>query len=536
MILYMLRLFLILLCFALYLPAAKAQTSGEKIYDDEHKMVFEHSDNLYPYTYLDEKGEPAGYFIDLIDMLMTEMGIPYEIKLKPQKEALKDLKAGKADLCIGLGDIYDRQFGQYGKITLSLLTQSLVTPKKQEIKVKGFGDLKNEKVTVQDSSMCHHLMVDFGWSDNAIVSKDIRESIIEMNKTQKGQIVWNTPSLKWLMKHYELNNLKISPVDMPHGECRFISNDPYLLQNIERFYEYFYSEGKIQKLERKWFDESPEPEPEAQWHWYLAGFGVLLLIGAIALLLLEVHHNRKATRKYHEQTKNLTEMAQHNKYRFWTYSVGEHKFIWHNEQGAEIKTYTTEEFAKRYNQTDFELLKEAMGRLINQHKDAHGHDEQEEELELRARDTEFGDVEKHGFVVHLSVLSRDHNHKPTIIIGTKKDVTKEMDMKQRNQELSLRYLSMFYNNESGILIFDHDGILQNANQKACELLAWDVDEMVKKNTSIKTIIGPDNKIKILSDLDGMKGIYTGSGRAVDYQVKTISNENDELLGLYVFCI
>ena len=235
-------------------------------------------------------------------------------------------------------------------------------------------------------------------------------------------------------------------------------------------------------------------------------------------------------------TKNLTEMAQHNKYRFWTYSVGEHKFIWHNEQGAEIKTYTTEEFAKRYNHTDFELLKEAMGRLINLHKDAHGHDEQEEELALRARDIEFGDIETQRFVVHLSVLSRDHNHKPTIIIGTKKDVTKEMDMKQRNQELSLRYLSMFYNNESGILIFDHDGILQNANQKACELLAWDVDEMVKKHTSIKTIIGPDNKIKILSDTDGMKGIYTGSGIAVDYQVKTIINDNDELLGLYVFCI
>jgi hypothetical protein len=60
--------------------------------------------------------------------------------------------------------------------------------------------------------------------------------------------------------------------------------------------------------------------------------------------------------------------------------------------------------------------------------------------------------------------------------------------------------------------------------------------MVKKNTSIKTIIGPDNKIKILSDLDGMKGIYTGSGIAVDYQVKTIINDNDKLLGLYVFCI
>ena len=71
MILYMLRLFLILLCFALYLPAAKAQTSGEKIYDDEHKMVFEHSDNLYPYTYLDEKGDSYLSFISLYSFLFS---------------------------------------------------------------------------------------------------------------------------------------------------------------------------------------------------------------------------------------------------------------------------------------------------------------------------------------------------------------------------------------------------------------------------------------------------------------------------------
>jgi len=532
----MLRLFLILLCFALYLPSAKAQTSGEKIYDDEHKMVFEHSDNLYPYTYLNEKGEPAGYFIDLIELLMKEMGIPYEIKLKPQKEALKDLKAGKADLCIGLGVIYDRQFGKYGKITLSLLTQSVVTPQRQEIKVKNFGDLENEKVTVQDSSMCHHLMVDFGWSDNAIVSKDIRESIIEMNKTQKGQIVWNTPSLKWLMKQYNLTNLKISPVDMPHGECRFIANDPYLLEMVERFYEYMYSDGKIAALERKWFDEHPEPEPEEQWHWVLAVCAILQMVFAISYLIVVVRKNRKATQEYHQLTQNLTQVADHNKYRFWTYYVDERKFIWHDEHGTEISSYTIEESEKRYDKADFERLKAAMERLINQQKDAHGHYEKEEQLEVKSLDTEYGDKELRRFLLHLSVLSRDQHGKPTVIVGTKKDVTQEIDIKQHNQELSLKYLSMFYNNESGILIFNHDGILQDANQKACELLAWDVDEMVKKNTSIKTIIGPDNKIKILSDIDGMKGIYTGSGRAVDYQVKAIINDNDELLGLYVFCI
>lgn len=532
----MLRLLTIILFFTLYQPLSNAQTSSQRFYTDEKPLVFEHSFNLYPYSYINENGESEGYFVDLIDLLMKELGIPYVIELKPQKEALKDMKAHKADLSIGLGGIYHKQFGHYGRITLALLTQSLVTPQRATVKIKKLNDLKHEQVTVQDSSICHHLMVDYGWSSNAIVSKDISKSIKEINQTGKGQIVWNTPTLKWMIKHYNLMNLKITPVDMPHGECRFIANDPYLLEMIERFYEYLYSDGKITALERKWFDERPEPEPEEQWHWYLAICGMLLLAGAIIYLIIEVRQNRKATQEYHELTQNLTTVAEHNKYRFWTYYVDEQKFIWHDEHGTEISTYTLEESEKRYDKTDFEQLKAAMDRLINQQKDAHGHSEKEEQLELRARDTEFGDKDVHRFVVHLSVLSRDHHGKPTIIVGTKKDVTQEIDIRQQNQELSLKYLSTFYNNESGILMFDRDGYLQNANQKASELLTWDIDEMVKKRVHIKTMLGIDKPIRVLGEVDGITGVMVSSGIVLDYQVKTIRNEDNELIGLYVFCI
>jgi len=134
------------------------------------------------------------------------------------------------------------------------------------------------------------------------------------------------------------------------------------------------------------------------------------------------------------------------------------------------------------------------------------------------------------------VLSRNHHGKPTVIVCTKKDVTREMELKLQNQELSLRYLSTFYNNESGIMIFDHDGYLQNANQKASELMGWDIDEMVKKRMHIKTILGYDNDIKLLSETDGLKGTIANGGMTADYQVKTITDENNELIGLYVFCI
>lgn len=82
----MLRLLIIILCFTLYQPISQAQTSSQRLYTDDEPLVFEHSYNLYPYSYINEHGEPEGYFIELIDLLMKELGIPYVVELKPQKD------------------------------------------------------------------------------------------------------------------------------------------------------------------------------------------------------------------------------------------------------------------------------------------------------------------------------------------------------------------------------------------------------------------------------------------------------------------
>ena len=41
---------------------------------------------------------------------------------------------------------------------------------------------------------------------------------------------------------------------------------------------------------------------------------------------------------------------------------------------------------------------------------------------------------------------------------------------------------------------------------------------------------------MLGETDGMKGVMVSEGVVLDYQVKAIRNDNNELIGLYVFCI
>ena len=69
--------------------SATAQNGLARVYTDESPLVYEDSWDLWPYSFLNDKGEPEGFNIDLIKMMMKELGIPYVIKLKPQQEKLR---------------------------------------------------------------------------------------------------------------------------------------------------------------------------------------------------------------------------------------------------------------------------------------------------------------------------------------------------------------------------------------------------------------------------------------------------------------
>lgn len=255
---------LLTLCFQLFVLSILAQKDSARVYTEEHPLVYEDSWDLWPYSYLNDLGEPEGFNIDLINMLMTELDIPYVIKLKPQQEAFQDLKARKSDLTLGLAVGFHDEFGLYGRNAITLFTQSVVTPRSKPLEIKTFRDLSKPglKVIVNDSSLCHHLMIDYGWTDNAVVSRDLREVIQQVSAKEEGQIVWNTLSLKWLIHRYHIDNVVLTPVNMPHGEYKFMANDQHLLDLLDEAYSKLYTADKLTPLQNKWFyPEHEKPAP-----------------------------------------------------------------------------------------------------------------------------------------------------------------------------------------------------------------------------------------------------------------------------------
>ena len=546
------RMLTVFLLFATSLSSVKAQRQDTLgIYTEERPLVYEDSWDLWPYSFLNDNGEPEGFNIDLIRMLMKELGIPYVIKLKAQQEAFQDLKAGKSDLTLGLAVGFHDEFGLYGKNTITLFTQSVVTPRNKPVEIKTFRDLNKPgiKVIVNDSSLCHHLMLDYGWADHAIVSRDLKEVIQQVSAEEEGQIVWNTLSLKWLLHRYHIDNLVLTPVNMPHGEYKFMSNNQQLLDSLDEAYSRLYTAEKLTPLHDKWFYPERQKPGVPAWFWYLGGLALLLLAIATVYVTSYRLQSRRITRDNARLNRRLALILQTSGVRIWTYDVKTTDFSWHNENGQTAYTYTLEEFSQRYSPEDFVRLKEALDTLASQKDGAQGQEEQEITLELKAKDVEGGDRELHDFMIVVSVLERDEQGHPTTLIGTKKDVTQERQTQRLDDERTLRYWSIFYTPVVGIILFDKDGYLTNINPKACEIYECESDEIIEEHVHINDCFSTG--IDDLTQLDGftatqiinidrleerrVKSVRRKGRLCTEFRMMTVYDDSGDLLGVFVIC-
>ena len=469
-----------------------------RAYTAEHPLIYEGSWDLWPYSFLNEQGKPDGFSIELIKMMLDELGIPYTIKLKANQEAFNDLRDGKSDLRMGLASGLHDDYGHYSQNAVTLFTQSVAAPKSKPTTIHTLRDLAENKVLVYKNSLCHHLMKDYGWEENAIPHADISSIIQKVNDEEEGQIVWNTLSLKWLINKYQLDNLQLSPVDMPHGEYKFMSNDLQLLQQLDSLYTVLNSADKLTPIQNKWFYPERQQEAAPRWFWWLTG-GLALLSALLFFYYLNYRiQERRVVRQATQRNNRLALILETCDVRLWTYDLATNVFTWRNENGQAAYTYTTDEFSHRYHPGDFQRLMEAINELARTDSEEQ---EKEVRLDVKARDTEDGDAEERNFTMVLSVLHRDKKGRPTTILGTKRDVTEKHQRQQLERERELRYWVIFNTPVAGVTYYNKEGILTDLNQKACDICQCNREEILAEQVTFHDMygIGPEETI---ASIDG----------------------------------
>ena len=535
--------------------AAGAAADSLGTYTKERPLIYEDVWDLWPYSFLNDKGEPDGFNVDLIRLIMSELQIPYEIKMKPRAEAFRDMRVGKSDLMLTLAVGFNNDFAHASKNAVTLFTQSLVRPKSKPLEVKRFHDLSNHKVIVCDSSLAHHLMEEYGWSDNMTLREDMREAILEVSAKEEGQIVWNTLSLKWLMRRYHTDNLELTPVNMQHGQYKFVSNDTRLLEVLDSVYVKLTAEGRLTPIQNKWFYPEMQDTVISPWVWTLAATILAIILIALAYAVTYRREANKIQRSNRHDNQRLALILETSQVRMWTYHIADNHFAWRNKNGQVMYTYTMEEFSQRYSPEDFKRLKDALEELAKPYPatDPALHTQEKRPnitLELYARDEEGGDTEMRDYTITLSVLESDKEGRPTVLLGTKKDVTRERMQERKASEQTLRYWNIFSTPMVGIMFFDKSGTLININPAACEIYGCKAQELIAEQVSMEHLLGV-----WCSDISQLEGLHATQwtdygamaeeqrirsihheGRICnEFELTTVYDEGNEPIGIFAVC-
>jgi len=480
------RILLTLLCLLVLAPLHAQPSDSMRVFNREHPLVYEDAWDLWPYSFLNANGEAVGYNIDLIKLICEELDIPYVIKLKPTKKALMDIKTGEADLMLAMDADYHNEYGQAGKSVVQIFTHSVLRRKSDPLRIKTDADLENNKFIVHEGSFAHHLMKDKGWESRVVPYNDMREAVQYVHNNPHQQIVWNTLSLKWLQYTLHFDDLELTPVKMQHGEYRFFSNQPTLLDIIDEVYLRLEAEDKLQPIQNKWFYPERKDSGIPVWIWFVVGAMILVLIGAIGYYSLYRFREQKMTKTIRRSNTRLAHILSTWHVHVWTFNVDTKTVTVYNDKGVvEADNQPPTIF---FNRMQAEDVKQLSSMLLDI---AEGRTEKSK-VEVRSKHPVTG--EEQILSVVMSVFRRDKAGRAVDIIGTYCDVTADRQRQQRIKDSMLRYQSIFHSAMVDTIVYDSKGYMYDMNEKADTAFPGGKEGALKNRVNLRDVLGGELSI------------------------------------------
>lgn len=502
-------------------------------FTEKSPLVYEDAWDLWPYSFLNEEGVPVGYNIELLQMIFKELNIPYIIKLKPTKEALQDLKNGNSDLMLGMDADFHDEYGIYGQAAIKLFTHSVVFHKSNPPGPMTLEDLAHQKVMVHGGSFSHHLMMERGWGDNAIAYDDMVKALRKVSNEKKGVVLWNTVSLKWLMYHHKMEDLSYQPIDVPYGKYKFMSNDPYLLAQLDSVYGELLSKDMLTPIQKKWLYPEYHETGIPAWVWNVAVVLGLIVLGLLLSYQVFRHREKKARQQLAMSNDRLSIILKNSRMSMWTYDIKTQMFSMIDDDGETRQTITSLQLARRFLQEDLERLLDVLDEMKMGKKE-------KAVLEMKAKENEsattFLDL-----TLNVSVLRRDKKGMPTVLFGALSDMTEERLQQQRTNSLKNRYQAVFNTAMVDMVYYDKDGHYVAMNQKASETFHGALEKLRSKGANVFDVMGLDKELFLQSGIFYATQSFhlpvrdgNGTEKIIMYELQLVPiyDDDNQLQGIY----
>ncbi|NTU60267.1 MAG: transporter substrate-binding domain-containing protein, partial [Deltaproteobacteria bacterium] len=256
-------------------PAAPAQTLRTIVISD-----------FYPYSFVDEEGQPQGFSVDLARAVAEAMGDRISVvRLGTLKEALALLSAGEVDVLAQLS--YSPQRDRLFEFTAPhTVVHDAIFVRKGTARPRGFGDLRGKTVFVREGDYAHDYLVASGLaaSMRVVPVRTLPEAVQRLNAGEGDAAVLVKVAAVWFMRKHHFDRVDPSPavVEAYRRELCFAVKEGNhdLAARLSQGLEIVKDSDRYRHLYDHWFSAlEPRGVPAATvWRYAAAGLAAALLL------------------------------------------------------------------------------------------------------------------------------------------------------------------------------------------------------------------------------------------------------------------
>ena len=449
--------------YSLFTTPAAAQQVHE--YTEEQPLVIVSDWEFPPYEFSNDKGEPDGYNIEVLNIILDRLHIPHRYVMQEWYMATETFERREADLIFALSFNYmKRPYVMTRNLIHFYRIVSVRRPDEKpltKINLLGAGDTLIMKAN--DYAPIRILMTN-PEPPFTIEYHSPKDALTGIQRGTYDYFLWGEIPIQRKLKEFDLDDLVTDLTDIPPGELRLIGYDKDLIDAIDDEYARLEQAGQLEKIYDKWFhperkhnDTSPIPI------FIIVG---AIIVGIISFLLSRLIRIRvqKAINKSKDINNMMTQALNMGNYYVFEHDL--HTDRMQNVYGNLLpeEGMLPEEFFGRILPEMRPEIEDIRQQLLR------GRNNAEFKIVWNARTPEKPDWR----YLHGNSIVEKEGGKPRYIVNSVKDVTHDI-MEERNaRETGERYIRIFKTSLISMSFYDANQNFINANDQMRKLSGIDI--------------------------------------------------------------
>jgi signal transduction histidine kinase len=265
-----------------------------------------------PFEFINEKGEPDGFTVDVFKTLMSNLGLRYELTLDDWGIVRDQLDRKEIDVAIGMIYSPERSRNAFFGMPYCTICFNIVARKGSSIKT--LEDLKGKKVIVQNRDRAHDYLLETHLTDDIVPVPTISEALEMLSAGQCDAVLSFDLTTYYYQKKLRFKNLEFINTDINPMVYAVVTNtdDALLLSTLNAGLAKMRFDGSLDKIYDKWFTNYNRETFYRKFSPYLWSIASLLLIVIFFVFLLQFRVNKatKSLREKNAEEKNLVKQLQ----------------------------------------------------------------------------------------------------------------------------------------------------------------------------------------------------------------------------------